>query len=148
MTARVVACFFSIFYVFICFICSFHCPLAALAKNLKKLKLIWRKNMKFFKFPGPACCLHGWFGLVVFFYFCVFFNILSNLMIFRTCSSRMMVQWWSSPVWLVVVWCGCYFLNFLIKKIKIFNGGCVFFRQVRLRPCAELVAVNNLHQFG
>nr|CAD2198773.1 unnamed protein product [Meloidogyne enterolobii] len=23
--------------------------------------------MKFFKFPGPACCLHGWFGLDMFF---------------------------------------------------------------------------------
>uniref|UniRef100_A0A915M799 Secreted protein n=1 Tax=Meloidogyne javanica TaxID=6303 RepID=A0A915M799_MELJA len=27
-------------------------------------------------------------------------------------------------------------------------GGCVVWLQVRLRPCAELVAVNNLHQFA
>uniref|UniRef100_A0A914LKC5 Uncharacterized protein n=1 Tax=Meloidogyne incognita TaxID=6306 RepID=A0A914LKC5_MELIC len=24
--------------------------------------------MKFFKFTGPACCLHGWFGLIMFFF--------------------------------------------------------------------------------
>jgi len=42
--------------------------------------------------------------------------------------------------------CVVWLLFFKFKKIN--NGGCVIFRQVRLRPCAELVAVNNLHQFG